>query len=48
MVYFVQVLTLISRINGSLSPTRPYFRCNESGGWGGGGRGKARMTFTVS
>jgi hypothetical protein len=44
----VQVCTLKSRINGSLSAIKPYFLCNESGGCGGGGRGNARMTLIVS
>jgi len=45
---FNHVLTVKSRINGSLSALIPYFFCNESGGCGGGGRGNARMTLAVS
>jgi hypothetical protein len=42
------VFTFKSRINGSLSAIKPYFRCNEIGGCGGGGRGNARTTLAVS
>ncbi len=44
----VKLFTLKSRIEDSLSAIKPYFLCNESGGCGGGGRGNARMTLTVS
>ncbi len=43
-----QLFTLKSCIEDSLSTIKPYFFCNESGGCGGGVRGTARMTLTVS